>query len=84
MNLATADTTERRHMRTFPQPTVAHPETTMPLHTTRALATGLLAALATFTGATASAQTLNMAKALDSPHYDASAPPGARRPTSST
>ena len=36
MNLATADTTERRHMRTFPQPTVAHPETTMPLHTTRA------------------------------------------------
>jgi peptide/nickel transport system substrate-binding protein len=67
MNLATADTTERRHMRTFPQ-TVAQ-ETTMPLHTTRALG-GLLAALATFTGATASAQTLNMMKALDSPHYD--------------
>ena len=39
----------------------------MSLHLPRILATGLLAALA---ASASTAQTLNMAKALDSPHYD--------------
>ena len=42
----------------------------MRLHLPRVVAAGLLAAVAALAGTAATAQTLNMAKALDSPHYD--------------